>query len=98
MMIGKLTSWECRSCKEYFLDPISEIPFDKICVSCKTAGENVMKKKTSTGVEPATSIKDVLARQEIAAMSDAEKLEYLKMLGFPLNEINASLAAKVQTE
>jgi hypothetical protein len=85
-----LTSWQCSSCKEEFLDPVVEVPYDKKCNSCKEE-KLEMKTRTSTGVEPAKGIKDVLAREEVKNLSEAEKVEYLKMLGFSLDEINKTL-------
>lgn len=86
-MKNELKHWVCGKCTQTFLDPEEKIPNNKVCSTCSS-----IKKVTSTGVKPAESLKDVLARDNVAnTMSMAEQMEYLKMLGFPLTEIESAL-------
>jgi|CXWL01.1.fsa_nt_gi hypothetical protein len=90
MVDTSLQDWKCNICKGLFSDPLETIPVDKVCVSCNTK-EASMRKVTSTGTKPAESIKDILARDTVSQMSTAEQMEYLKLLGFSISEIEAHL-------
>ena len=85
-----MTEWECFKCEGVFLDPLANIPNDKVCSIC--SGDR--KKFTSAGVKPAESLDDVLARDSIKVMSSAEKMEYLKIVGFSIHDIETRLQHK----
>jgi len=52
-----------------------------------------MRKITSVGIKPASSIAEVLTRKEVSVMSSQELEAYLGMLGFPEDEVKKALTA-----